>query len=180
NGKWVFKDNLPLDLNSSDDTTRNWFPVIAKCSTSGKHPQELYLANQTVPGSLTNSAQLTYRDQYVIRLAETYLLRAEAYLGNNDRTNAAIDINMVRNRSKAPEIDASMVDIDYILDERIRELHFEELYLLTLTRLGKLVERAQLNPWVGETYLPHNDLWPIPYDDIEKNLEAQLEQNPGY
>ncbi len=180
NGKWVIKDNIPINLKTSDDTTRNYFPVIAKCSTPGKHPKELYLANQTVPGSLTNSARSTYRDKYVIRLAETYLLRAEAYLGNKDHTNAAKDINTVRKRSKAPEIDVSMVDIDYILDERIRELHFEELYLLTLTRLGKLVERANLNPWVGETYLPHNNLWPIPYDDIEKNLEAQLEQNPGY
>ncbi len=180
NGKWLFKDNVPIELKTADDTTRNYYPVIAKCSTPGGHPKELYLDNQTVPGSLTNNARLTYRDQYVIRLAETYLLRAEAYLGDNDPANAAKDINVVRKRVKAPEIDASMVDIDYILDERIRELHFEELYILTLTRLGKLVERAQLNPWVGETYLPHNNLWPIPFDDIEKNLEATLEQNPGY
>ena len=76
-------------------------------------------------------------DQYVFRLAETYLLRAEAYLGNGDQVNAAADINMVRTRANAPEIDPSMVNIDYILDERIRELYYEELRLLTLTRLGK-------------------------------------------
>lgn len=85
------------------------------------------------------------------------------------------------NRADAPEVDQSMVDIDYILDERIRELYYEEHRLLTLMRLGKLVERTKnLNPWVGDSYLLHNDLWPIPYDDIEKNIEAVLEQNPGY
>lgn len=179
-GKWVFKDNLPINLSSANDTTRNFFPVIAKASTPGKHPAELYHDNQDVPGSLTNNARHTYRDQYVIRLAETYLLRAEAHLGNNDPENATADLNVVRNRANAPDVDPASVDIDYILDERIRELHFEELYILTLTRLGKLVERTQLNPWVGETYLPHNNLWPIPFDDIEKNLEAELVQNPGY
>lgn len=179
-GKWIFKDNLQIDLRSANDTTRNFYPVIAKASTPGKHPLELYHSNQVVPGSLTNDARETFRDQYVIRLAETYLLRAEAHLGNNDPVSAAADLNVVRNRANAPDVDPSSVDIDYILDERIRELHFEELYILTLTRLGKLVERAQLTPWIGETYLPHNNLWPIPFDDIEKNLEAELVQNPGY
>lgn len=181
NGKWIFKDNLPISLSSSTDTMRNYYPVVAKASTPGKHPVELYLPDQTIPGSLTSDARYTYRDQYAIRLAETYLLRAEAYLGNNNTIKAVEDINIIRRRAHAPEIEAFMVDIDYILDERMRELYFEEFRLLTLTRLGKLVERTkELNPWVGETYASHNDLWPIPYDDIEKNTEAVLEQNPGY
>jgi starch-binding outer membrane protein, SusD/RagB family len=181
NGKWVFKDNVPIALSSLDDTTRNYFPVVAKASTPGKHPSELYHADQTVPGSLTNNAQPTFRDQYAMRLAETYLLRAEAYLGNNNKVKAAEDINVVRRRANAPEIDASMVDIDYILDERLRELHFEELRLVTLARLGKVVERTKkFNPWVGDSYSSHHNLWPIPYDDIEKNIEAELKQNPGY
>jgi starch-binding outer membrane protein, SusD/RagB family len=180
NGKWIFKDKVPIRLNSFNDTTRNFFPVVAKASVPGKHPAELYLADQTVPGSLTSNARDTYRDQYIVRLADTYLLRAEAYLGKDDKVRAAADINVVRNRSNAPEIQPSSVDIDYILDERIRELHFEELYLLTLARLGKIVERAKLTPVNGNNYLHHNNLWPIPYADIEKNLGAKLEQNPGY
>ena len=177
NGKWIFKDNAPIRLTSLTDTTRNFYPVVAKASVPGKHPVELYLADQTVPGSLVSDARDTYRDQYVIRLADTYLLRAEAYLGKGDKVNAAADINVVRSRSNAPDVQPSDVDIDYILDERIRELHFEELYLLTLARLGKVAERAKLT---GHTYLPHNNLWPIPYADIEKNLGATLEQNPDY
>jgi hypothetical protein len=181
NGKWVFKDKLPIALKTVDDTTRNFFPVFAKASVVGQHPIELYLADQTVPGSLTSAAQKTYRDRYMIRLAETYLLRAEAYLGLNNLVSAAADINTVRGRSSAPDIKPSDVTIDYILDERLRELNFEEFRLLTLTRLGKLVERTKKhNKWVGDSYKEHNNLWPIPFNEIEKNVQAELKQNPGY
>lgn len=181
NGKWVFKDNVPIALETVNDTTRNFFPVFAKASVVGQHPTELYHNDQTVPGSLTNAAQRTFRDKYVIRLAETYLLRAEAYLGMNNLELAAEDINTVRNRAQAPEVNPADLDLDYLLDERLRELHFESLRLLTLTRLGKLVERARnYNPWVGELYQDHNNLWPIPFNEIEKNIESDLGQNPGY
>ena len=74
-----------------------------------------------------------------------------------------------------------MVDIDYILDERIRELHWEEMFLLTTARLGKTVERTRkYHPDTGNSYQDHHNLWPIPYGEIEKNIEATLEQNPGY
>ena len=180
-GKWIIADDLPLSYTSFNDTMRNFWPVVAKASTPGNFPSEYYSDDQTVPGSLTSDGTRLWRDRYVIRLAETYLLRAEAYLGNSEQANAAADINVVRRRANAPEIDASDVDIDYILDERLRELHFEELYILTLGRLGKIVERAQkYNPYVGDSYESYNDLWPIPYDEIEKNTEAVLEQNPGY
>jgi hypothetical protein len=83
----------------------------------------------------------------MLRLAETYLLRAEAYLGNNDGINAAKDINVVRSRAKANPVDAAAVTLDYILDERGRELIYEEQRRLTLSRTGKLVERVRLyNP----------------------------------
>jgi hypothetical protein len=117
----------------------------------------------------------------MIRLAETYLLRAEAYLGNNDLENAAKDINIVRNRSNAPSITPDEVNIDYILDERLRELYFETLRIITLARLNKVVDRAKkLNPIVGSTIQSHQNLWAIPFSEINKNVEAVLEQNPGY
>lgn len=178
-GKWVFQDEVPIVLTSEADTTRNWYPYPAKCTTIGKHPEFLYLEDQTVPGSLTSSARDTYRDNYIIRLAETYLLRAEAYLGNNDKVNAAKDINVVRRRAQAPDVAAADVDIDYILDERMRELAFEEFRSVTLRRLGLLVERCKkYNPLIQ--YEEHQNLYPIPYSEIEKNTGAVLEQNPGY
>ncbi|MDR1103037.1 MAG: RagB/SusD family nutrient uptake outer membrane protein, partial [Tannerella sp.] len=126
------------------------------------------------------------------RLAETYLLRAEAYLNKGDKANAAKDINAVRDRSQAPRVDAADVDIDYILDERLRELTFEEFRMLTLCRMGKLVERTKKynysfngldgNPVEssGMSMEEYHNLWPIPYNEIERNTEAVLEQNPGY
>jgi starch-binding outer membrane protein, SusD/RagB family len=178
NGKWVFKDNLPVKLLVSADSS-SIYPVIAKGSDPGKHPIELYSTDQTVPGSLTSQARYTFRDHCVIRLAETYLLRAEAFLGNNNKTKAADDINVVRRRANAPDVNPAIVDIDYILDERLRELHFEELRTATLTRLGKLVERTR--KYNGSVpYLEHHNLWPIPFSEIEKNVGAVLEQNSGY
>lgn len=182
-GKWIIADNLPIDVASFVDTVRNFYPLIAKTASLGDHPEAVFIEDQTIPGSITGAtgpSYHTHRDEYHIRLAETYLLRAEAYLGNNDLINAAEDINVVRRRSEAPEINASDVDIDYILDERLRELYIEEFRLLTLTRLGKLAERtAKYNPVHG-TYAEHNNLWPIPASEIEKNVMAPLEQNPGY
>lgn len=180
NGQWVFKDSLPIQMKSLNDTTRNMFPWMMKASTPGKQPSELFVENPTVVGEVSYSHH-AFRDVYAIRLAETYLLRAEAYLGAGNTTEAAADINALRSRAEAPAINPSEVDIDYILDERARELYLEENRLLTLTRLGKLVERTRnLNPVIGNGYADHNDLWPIPFSEIEKNIEAVLEQNSGY
>ena len=66
-------------------------------------------------------------DWYVIRLAETYLLLAEAYLNKGDKASAADAINVVRARAKAPLCTAADVTIDYILDERARELYLSSV-----------------------------------------------------
>lgn len=180
NGLWIFKDNLPIAMKSLNDTTRNMYPWITKASTPGKQPPEAFLVNPIVEGGLSFS-HVAFRDVYAIRLAETYLLRAEAYLGLGNQQLAANDINVVRGRAQAPAVDPSAVNIDYLLDERARELYLEEFRLLTLTRLGKLVETTRArNPHNGNTYNDHNDLWPIPFSEIEKNIEAELVQNPGY
>jgi starch-binding outer membrane protein, SusD/RagB family len=65
-------------------------------------------------------------DWYLFRLAETYLLRAEAYYWKGQAGPAADDINKVRARANAPLITAADVTIDYIFDERARELYAEE------------------------------------------------------
>lgn len=180
NGQWVEKDNVPLSRESLNDTTRNYFKWITKVSTPGDQPSEFFIDGHEILGSVSYSHR-AYRDLYVIRLAETHLLRAEAYLGAGNITAAAEDINIVRNRAEAPEIDPSEVDIDYILDERARELYIEESRVLTLGRLGKLVERTRKhNPLIGVNVQDHHDLWPIPQSEIEKNVEFPLEQNPGY
>lgn len=75
-------------------------------------------------------------DWYLIRIAETYLLRAEARLAQNNKAGAAEDINVIRNRAGAKACSAADVDIDYIMDERARELFGEEQRWITLNRLS--------------------------------------------
>jgi hypothetical protein len=125
-----------------------------------------------------------FKDWYIMRMAETYLLRAEAHFRNGDSQRAADDINVVRGRAKATPVSASDVSLDLILDERARELFMEEFRLSTLTRMGKLVEylmkynqRVVGQGWQIESY---KNKFPIPQSEIEANKEAVLEQNPGY
>jgi hypothetical protein len=122
------------------------------------------------------------KDQYVMRLPETYLLRAEAYLAKGDKANAAADVNVIRTRAKAPLATASEMTLDYILDERVRELYGEEYRMLTLMRLGQVFDRVKKFGDVNQrnSVAQHNNLLPIPQGEIDKNIGAKLTQNPGY
>jgi len=125
-----------------------------------------------------------FKDWYIMRMPETYLLRAEAYIRNGDMQKAADDINVVRNRAKATPVTSSDVDLDLILDERARELFVEEYRTSTLMRMGKLVE--YLHKYNGAVIqnnyqIPaYKNLFPIPQSDIEVNKGSDLGQNPGY
>lgn len=149
----IWKDKTDL----RHDTLVNWFPTsryVYNLSTSkyyGKRVQikysnaldtihcwfpfpyyKVYVPDEEVPLQPVGG----HSDWYVFRLGETYLLRAEAYYWQGDLANAAKDINAVRNRSKAASITAAEVDINYILDERARELYAEEPRKTELTRIA--------------------------------------------
>jgi hypothetical protein len=175
NGQTFSVYNPPPGVTSP---SRVFYAYQSKVTTPGKHPDNLYQDKTT--GLLKAPAGGTYLDQYMFRLAETYLIRAEAYLGLNNLQKAADDINIVRARSKASAVSASNVTIDYILDERMRELGVEEKRRLTLMRLGKIYDRVKkFNPYYSDV-LPKYNLWPIPAAEIERNKDVKLEQNPGY
>jgi len=126
----------------------------------------------------------TYKDLYAIRLAETLLIRAEAYVRLDKFVEAADDINKIRNRANATPVLPAAVNLDYICDERARELYGEEWRPITLRRMGKLIERTKLynnnpkNP--GANIQDYNDLLPIPQPQIDLNINAVIQQNPGY
>lgn len=154
---------------SAEDTLRSMYPYPRKIEGEPWN-------NSPTSGKITD-------DIYVFRLAETYLLRAEAYMKNKDLQKAADDINAVRVRANAAPITPDEVTLDYILDERARELFLEEPRRRTLVRLGILVERVRefglMESW-RSTIQDHHGFWPIPQDVIDANLGADLEQNPGY
>ena len=126
----------------------------------------------------------THKDWYIMRLAETYLLRAEAYHLSGDNIKAAADINTIRNRAQATPVEPGEVNIDLILDERARELYMEEFRINTLMRMGKLTEYLnKYNEYIEtnqQTIEEYKNKFPIPRAEIEANKEAVLEQNPGY
>jgi hypothetical protein len=151
------------------DTARRHFVWIKKASHPYGHPQ----------GYDTNGR--LYSDVYAMRLAETYLLRAEAYLLKGDKNNAAADINVVRTRANAKPVEANQVNINYLLDERARELVVEEPRRLTLARMGLLDDRVKMyNPVSAASVKEFHNLLPIPQTEIDANLGAELKQNPGY
>jgi hypothetical protein len=157
------------------DTLQFYYPLITKILGTP-------LNNDVLSG---NSS----KDFSRMRVAETYLLRAEAYFRKGDLGNAAKDINVIRSRAKAKNIQSSDVTENFILDERSRELLVEEPRLRTLIRMGRLVDRVrQYNslpsvvngPSAGKTIKDHNKFWPIPQKVIDANTGATFEQNPGY
>lgn len=149
-------------------------------------------------------------DWYIFRLAETYLLRAEAYFWKNQPALAADDINKVRQRAQALPVTAGEVSIDFILHERARELFAEEPRHSELVRISYIMAKAGLNGYsltnfseknyyfdrvmrYNNTYekkiqllgntanmAPFHVLWPIPSLVITANTKGVINQNIGY
>jgi starch-binding outer membrane protein, SusD/RagB family len=128
------------------------------------------------------------RDAFVIRLAEVYLIAAEAEfkIGKND--SSAYYLNVIRKRAAIPGKEANMVvlsttvTLDYILDERARELAGEQLRWFDLKRTGKLQSRiAAMNPDAAKFFQPYHSVRPIPQTQLDAvtNKES-FTQNPGY
>lgn len=132
----------------------------------------------------------SFADQTYLRIADTYLLLAEALHlqgKNGEADGAAFYLNEIRKRSGATPITAGQVTLDYILDERARELVTEENRRETLVRTGKLIERTRKYNHIasGERngvpgIQDYHVLLPFPQIVIEANTGKVMEQNPGY
>ncbi len=132
------------------------------------------------PNEPLNALGENYNDQVYLRLAETYLVLAEAQLKNSNPDGAATTINILRARANASAISASDVTIDFILDERSRELWSEEHRRYSLVRNNKLIERYRLYARRYSASIADRDkLMPLPQAFIDANI-TPVEQNPGY
>ena len=139
------------------------------------------------------------KDFPMMRYAEVFLLRAEARFRQGNTQGAADDINVLRDRAfkdyrelnpEAGKVTKDMINIDFILDERIREMVGEENRRFTLMRTGELTNRVNMmvTKWqekAANKQLTGFDatkhiLLPIPLTEIQLNKDAELTQNPGY
>ena len=127
------------------------------------------------------------RDWYVMRLAETYLIAAEALMRDGKPDEAVTYVNKVRERAAkagvaktAMDVTAADLSIDFILDERSRELAGEGMRWFDLVRTGKLLERVKLyNSAAAKNIQSFHVLRPIPNEQITLTSNI-FSQNPGY
>ncbi|MDO6517519.1 RagB/SusD family nutrient uptake outer membrane protein [Zobellia uliginosa] len=171
----------PLDLYENSETDQNEFMLYYR----RQNPGVLKFFDETVEPTDRNH----YKNIMVYRLAETYLIAAEAQmmLGNNAK---ALDyLNAVRTRANAAPVGS--IDLQTVLDERARELGFEGQRWYTLKRTGKLYEFLldhMNNDNMNESYPEGNPKtilreymqnWPIPQEQMDL-LGPNYPQNEGY
>jgi hypothetical protein len=166
----------PVLYNNMDNTSLD-YPVSCKIATD----------KYTGLADGENMSNL-FRDDYFIRLSETILLRAEAKQRSGDKNGAAADINLLRSRAQCSYL-VTTTDMDdkfnTILDERTRELVYEECRWNTLLRMGGTIAVDRIKkyafwPEAKATLTFNYNLWPIPQLVIDANKDVKLDQNPGW
>jgi hypothetical protein len=199
--------SLPAGISKGDTAvycTRKDIPDAVEASKKYQtyDRSKIYLADGTVKDNLRyptlskfmdptraslNEAQ-SARDVFVIRLAEVYLIAAEAQMQLGNLAAAAEHINVLRTRASKPGKTAAMlvkpadITLDFILDERARELAGEQLRWFDLKRTGKLVERIKkYSPDNAINVQEHHTVRPIPQTQLDAVVnKSEFNQNAGY
>ncbi len=144
--------------------------------------------NKRRDGSNGNSTIFSDVDMPIFRLAEMYLIYAEAVKrgGAGDAGLALTYINNLRQRAygnTSGDISAGDLTVDFLLDERARELYWEGHRRTDLIRYNKFTTADYLWPWKGGVasgtgVASYKNLYPLPSADL--NVNTNLIQNPGY
>jgi len=124
----------------------------------------------------------------VFRLADAYLMRAEALVRLDRASEAVPDVNMIRERAfgdATHNIAVGDLDLDFLLDERAKEFYYEAQRRTDLIRFGKFTGGDYVWQWKGGVFdgtstAAYRDLFPIPGDEISANPNYNGENNPGY
>ena len=144
--------------------------------------------NVTRDGANGSSLDFSDIDMPIFRLPEMYLNYAEATLrgGNGDMALALQYINKLRERAygnTSGDITSSDLTLNFILDERARELYWEGYRRTDLIRYGEFTTSSYVWPWKGGVksgtgVQSYRNLYPLPLTDVQAN--PNLVQNPGY
>ena len=183
---WEYIDHSTPELSGI------FFPIWYK-----ETPFSVWDYDMTQPAGWFGRYVNFYRSRYAARSAEAYFLLAEALLRSGDTSGATAAVNAVRTHANANPF--STVTIDTILDERGRELLYEEFRWATFLRMkpdewkkriwdyGMYHARpgAEVYPnirrWAEDTKEIEFDLFPIPYTYIELNKQSDgMTQNKGW
>jgi hypothetical protein len=122
----------------------------------------------------------------IFRLADAYLMRAEAFLRSGDATNAVKDVNTIRERAFGDvthNITAGQLTDQYMLDELGREFYYEGHRRTDLIRFGQFTDGSYVWAWKGNVFEgvktdKHLNLFPIPGNEVSAN--TNIHQNFGY
>lgn len=140
-------------------------------------------------GGTPHNTQFIDTDYFLMRSAEAYLIAAEADARQNGGTISAQGlayINALRSRANASSVTAAQCTLDFILDERSRELYYEGFRRTDLIRYGYFGgEKSAQYLWEwkggvqnGQAIDAYRNLFAIPAEDM--NANPNLTQNPGY
>ena len=142
--------------------------------------------NKNSDGSAAQRNDIPDIDFPMFRLTDAYLMYAEATLRGAAGGNVATAlgyVNQIRDRADAAPINTAQLTLDFILDERGRELFWECKRRTDLIRFGKFTGGSKIWQWKGGSVNgtsteSFRDLMPIPARNIQAN--PTLKQNPGY
>ncbi|AWK04044.1 RagB/SusD family nutrient uptake outer membrane protein [Flavobacterium crocinum] len=143
-------------------------------------------SNLNSDGTAAQRTDIPDTDFPMYRLSDVYLMYAEATLRGASSGNVATAlgyVNKIRLRAGAGIVSTSDLTLDFILDERARELFWECHRRTDLIRFGKFTGGSKIWQWKGgvkngSSTDSFRDLMPIPSTAIQAN--PTLKQNPGY
>ena len=169
----------------------NWQWDITNIGTFTQGIGVTKFKNVTASGGPAPNAHATFvsTDFPMFRLGDAYLLYAEAVLrggSGGDIATAVNYVNQLRQRAygnNSGNITAADLTLDFVLDERGRELYWEGHRRTDLIRFGKFTSGSYVWEWKGKVQsgtqtASYRDLYPIPVNDL--NANPNLVQNPGY
>jgi hypothetical protein len=194
----LFANSAQGLAESADDRAKLFFTNYSSTDPTKRHNYEMTdykkwidgfpsikFVNTNFVGEPGSPVLFAGTDFPMFRLADAYLMLAESILrgGGGSTNDALFYVNAIRARSKASLINAGDLTLNFILDERARELNFEGHRRTDLIRFGKFSGGSYLWPWKGgvkdgTSISDDYKLFPIPLKAIQAN--SNLTQNPGY